>query len=356
MVRDVPSGGAFVKGSTSVLGSLWVAVPWFFVISGYCITATIDSTRRKPHAPWAYFRKRFRRIFPPYWVVLCATLVACGIASRFDLTWLFANQDRVYLDPSGFSAWQWVGNVSLTETWRPFRPDSSAQLLVGQAWSLCYEEQFYVVSGLVLFLAPRRLLLGFAVVTAFTLMMMGLRAARVVPPLTGWFFDGRWLLFLVGVLLYFSLNRASPAFRRATGLVLAVGSIVVLLPISRMVLKGLAPELSASAGFGALLLALNPWDERISEMRLLRPLFWSGEMCYSIYLVHILVTSPVSQGFDRLGVRGFWPTVLVTVPVSAFLSLALARLFYVGVERHFLNSGACGTRVDVEAVSVWGRA
>jgi peptidoglycan/LPS O-acetylase OafA/YrhL len=249
----------------------------------------------------------------------------------------------------------WVGNVSLTETWRPFRPDSSGQLLVGQAWSLCYEEQFYVVSGLVLFLAPRRLFLGFSVVTAFTLMMMGLRAARVVPPLTGWFFDGRWLLFLVGVLLYFSLNRANPAFRRATGLVLVVGSIVVLLPISRMVLKGLAPELSASAGFGALLLALHRWDDRMSRMRIFRPIFRAGEMCYSIYLVHILVTSPVSQAFNRLGVRGFWPTVLLTVPVATFLSLVLARLFYVGVERHFLNAGACGTRADVEAAPCWGR-
>src|SRR5215471_1642650 len=45
----------------------WAGVPLFFVISGYCITATIDSHRRKDGSVGTYFWKRFRRIFPPYW-------------------------------------------------------------------------------------------------------------------------------------------------------------------------------------------------------------------------------------------------------------------------------------------------
>ena len=49
---------------------MWVGVPMFFVISGYCIAATADSSRRKSHPTANYFKRRLKRIFPPYWVVL----------------------------------------------------------------------------------------------------------------------------------------------------------------------------------------------------------------------------------------------------------------------------------------------
>src|SRR5436190_10524374 len=39
---------------------LYLGVPLFFVISGYCISATVDSTRRKRQGPGQYFVRRFR--------------------------------------------------------------------------------------------------------------------------------------------------------------------------------------------------------------------------------------------------------------------------------------------------------
>ena len=47
---------------------MWVGVPLFFVISGYCIAATADSSRRKGHGLRTFAARRFRRIYPPYWV------------------------------------------------------------------------------------------------------------------------------------------------------------------------------------------------------------------------------------------------------------------------------------------------
>src|SRR5216683_2392133 len=40
-------------------------VPIFFVISGYCIAATVDSSRRKANPVRKFFVRRFRRIYPP---------------------------------------------------------------------------------------------------------------------------------------------------------------------------------------------------------------------------------------------------------------------------------------------------
>src|SRR5688500_7182586 len=54
---------------------MWLGVPIFFVISGYCIAATADSQRRRRGRPaMEYFLRRFRRIFPPYWAVLLGTV------------------------------------------------------------------------------------------------------------------------------------------------------------------------------------------------------------------------------------------------------------------------------------------
>src|ERR1700757_449030 len=46
---------------------MWLGVPLFFVISGYCISSTCDSIRRKRHSARTYFWRRYRRIFPPFW-------------------------------------------------------------------------------------------------------------------------------------------------------------------------------------------------------------------------------------------------------------------------------------------------
>src|SRR5437899_1665457 len=60
---------------------LWIGVPMFFVISGYCISATADATRRNVrHPAWNYFYRRFRRIYPPYWCFLLLALIATTLA------------------------------------------------------------------------------------------------------------------------------------------------------------------------------------------------------------------------------------------------------------------------------------
>lgn len=333
-----PSGDPVASALAAALGFGWLAVPWFFVISGYCITATVDSSRQKSRAPLDYFKRRFRRIFPPYWVVLGVTLAAVWAAAGAGFPWLLANQDGVPVKPSGFTRWQWVGNVSLTETWRPYVVGEQGGLLVGQAWSLCYEEQFYAVAGLILFAMPARIFTGFALVTAFSGVLMVLRALRWVPSQDGWFFDGNWLLFATGVAVYYAVNHGTKPQRVVLALALGAGAVVTALPPCQAVMKALAPAVLAGFSFGLVLLLLHPHDERMARWGPLRPLFFCGEMCYSVYLVHILVAFPAANAFAAAGLGGFWPTVTLTVPLATALSVGLARLFHLGVERHFLNN------------------
>ena len=51
----------------------------FFVISGYCITAAVERSRQLGHSAGTYFWRRFRRIYPPLWMVIaCESIESAG--------------------------------------------------------------------------------------------------------------------------------------------------------------------------------------------------------------------------------------------------------------------------------------
>ncbi len=87
-----------------------------------------------------------------------------------------------------------------------------------------------------------------------------------------------------------------------------------------------------------LLATLYRYDVQMSGWRILRPFSFCGKICYSLYLIHPLVTTGIGHAFYQRGLRGNWETLLVTLPVSVTLSLAMSAAFFFLVERHFLNS------------------
>ena len=329
-----------------LLSRLGVGVTIFFVISGYCISATADSNRRSGAGCGQYFVRRIRRIFPPYWVLLAVCLASVCAAAALGGLSIFTDGSCRIPAPGSLSLPQWLGNLTLTEAWRyHLSDDANARLLLfGPAWSLCYEEQFYLVCGLLLFLAPRRFFGGIALVTLFTVAVAGLSFPKTSASLQYFFFDGRWLLFALGVLVYYIVNYAEG--RRRNALVVAMALCVVATAALRY---GLLPRMGddeqrqrmfeylVAAGFAFSLLLLHRWDGRITASRLLAPLHFCGKICYSLYLIHWPVTILITHGLHSAGVRGVWPTFLVVVPLATSASVVAGWLFYRFVERHFIN-------------------
>jgi peptidoglycan/LPS O-acetylase OafA/YrhL len=62
--------------------------------------------------------------------------------------------------PWWYSGWQWLGNLTLTESWRWHAIGDQRAHFPAQAWTLCYEEQFYAVVGLLLAISRRRFFSG----------------------------------------------------------------------------------------------------------------------------------------------------------------------------------------------------
>jgi peptidoglycan/LPS O-acetylase OafA/YrhL len=313
----------------------WVGVPFFFVISGYAISATVDASRRGRGGPTGYLRRRIRRIYPPYWAMIALQVGIVLLVDVVLLPGLLSSSIAPIERPWDFEPAQWLGNLTLTESWRfQLMPDPPRDYLLGQAWTLCYEEQFYLVAGAALILAPRRYFLGTALVTVAVLAIVTL-APILHLRVDGFFFDGYWLAFAAGVLIYRQVNYGD----RRTGWIawglLAAGLAYALF----IVPKGgdLDRDLAAAALFAMILYGLHRFDARLATWPTLRPLKLAGTICYSLYLSHAVVVRSISQAMFDAGWRDTTSTVLLVLPVCLAAAIGFGWVFHRVVERRFLN-------------------
>ncbi|HYV36209.1 MAG TPA: acyltransferase, partial [Gemmataceae bacterium] len=334
--------GLLVTAIHGIHKLLFTGVAFFFVISGYCIAASADSARRHNHGAALFFWRRFRRIYPPYWIFLLLLVALFYVSTLFGFDSLVTQGECRIPDPGVLTLPQWLGNLTLTETWRPYVIGSWSpkKFLFGPAWTLCFEEQFYALCGLLLLLAPRHLFRGAIVITVFTLAMLPFTFLSAEPRFSGFFFDGHWLNFAAGIwVFYFVTQTQKPWVWRQCLIPLGglAGAIVLrygMLPaVSGVEQKTVAFELIFGACMALVLALLHRWDARLAAVRLIQPLALCGQLCYSLYLLHWPVTILVSHSFYEWGIRGLVPTLLVTVPVATGLSIGAAWVFHVLVER-----------------------
>lgn len=327
-----------------VMSKLGSSVPIFFVISGYCIAATSDSSRRKPRAPLRFFVRRFRRIFPPYWIFVLITLALVVSLTALGRGDLVSSDYGLIPHPARLSWSQWVGNLTLTETWRPNLFGDAELKIIGPAWTLCYEEQFYAVCALLLLVSPRHFFSGVAAVTLLTLTLVPWSLSPEGQVVRGFFFDGRWLMFAEGVAVYYLLNYSRTRWFGVAFFAVLLVILVALrmwpLVAANELYRNRVWELIASTAFTIVALLLRPWDERFVQSRLSRPLAVCGRMCYSLYLVHWPITVVIASYFHGAGVRGLWPTLMFVAPLGIVASIVSAWLFHRAVETRFLNSPA----------------
>jgi peptidoglycan/LPS O-acetylase OafA/YrhL len=304
----------------------------FFVISGYCIAATADRSRRGSGGITSYATRRFWRIYPPYWAVVLLCILLVTAFDLFLLPGLLSAAPRPQLRPWWFSWSQWLGNLSLTETWRSYLFGSQRAHFVGQSWTLCYEEQFYLVVGVILVCMARRLFLAAVLVTVLSVAAQVL-AAVLECDVTGFFFDGSWLMFAAGILVYYHVNYA-----RRTGQSLAVAALAVAILVALVGPIALPAGSIAAFAFALLIIALRRFDGAIADCRLLRPLAWCGTICYSLYLVHALFVRLLQKALYAAGVTSSTGTLWITLPLCIGVSLLAAWAFYALVERRCLPS------------------
>ncbi|WP_435015390.1 acyltransferase family protein [Tundrisphaera sp. TA3] len=307
----------------------------FFVMSGFCIASSLDSARRRGDSPLRFLYRRFWRIFPTYWAALFVFVAFVAGADAVGLGMLHNNGVSLELSPPGaITGSQWLGNLTLTETWRPHvLGEKVSHVYTRVAWSLCYQEQFYLACMLLLWLVPGRLAKGLA---ALTVLFLGFRF--VVSDL-GWVdaWSGTllyyWDVFAIGLAVHWRLlgsEGCSSGARRSAEVGLAAGAIATWACWQSA--AGVMPYL-----FGLALILLHRWDDRASALAWLRPIRAIGKRSYSIYLIHLPVTNIGNGLLVHAGITPAWARALVILPVVFAASLAAGWAFHAIVERHFLG-------------------
>ena len=329
-----------------LVARLWIGVPIFFVISGYCITASVIRTRDTGGTLGDYFKRRVRRIFPPYWTAMLLVAVLSGISVMVIGTSVLAHMRDGFdaIDASSLTSWRWLGTVTLTEGWRGhLLPFGGHGWYLGHAWTLGYEEQFYAVAGLILLVAPRR---WFAVAGAVTLAVVATAALVPHDIIGGFWFNGRWITFACGIGVYYYLHETETPWRHLVPLGM-LAALAWAITRSEFGANGMVTETAVGAATALALIPLYRYDTAWADLAALRPLQWCGIRCYSLYLLHWPIAKAVWWGLTTEGIDGWPRTPLVAVPITLAVSVAATALFFRFVEKPCLSPASRRAAADV---------
>ncbi len=349
--RVLTTGGSVWEWGLMVCTQGKIGVPIFFVISGYCIAASTEAVRKGSHGPGVFFLRRFRRIYPPYWILLLATVVSVAVLPDAFLPGQTPGQPDLLPRPASLTPMHWVGATTLTEEWRPLLGGPPKCHFLNHAWTLCYEEQFYAVVGVILLVARKHFYPVVAAVTALIYLnitdlnaLLGFRIGvdlnryQLVAP--GTFLAGLWLAFAAGVGVYFWVTQGHRGINRMIAILLIGGTFWAAQPLQGLLQYDttLSKCLTVAFPFALLLAVLHRYDNVISTARALAPIRFCGRMCYSLYLVHAPLCVLLTWSLYQYGLTSAAQTLLITLPLCLAASLAFGYAFHRLVERHFINS------------------
>ena len=132
-----------------------LGAPMFFVISGYCITASARKSIKSDESVWEFLFRRYRRIFPTYWfailVIVCIPFVIEGLSSLKTGQYATPSAGHLNYGFLEYGYWDWVRVATLTQVFAvvPDGTDLQYKFTTVNAcfWTLALEVQFYVATG-----------------------------------------------------------------------------------------------------------------------------------------------------------------------------------------------------------------
>lgn len=348
----------------------WTGVDLFFVLSGFLITGILYDSRNDAHRVRNFYVRRTLRIFPLYYGVMLALLLAEPFVKwQWDWHWLIwpaylGNYARFIHPYSTGDAMQMLADF------QPWGALSSRPLLyLGHFWSLCVEEQFYLLwPWLVFCIKSRRKLLWICGLTLPVCLVLRLYGESHLP---NWMLENEILyratpfrldaLFIGGLIALTLRGAMARPLLRFARIAFPVALALALLwtlatPNARLWHHPYGyPSWKFTWGLSAvdvlsallLLVALQP-GALLYKTLSLRPLRWIGRISYGAYVLHDiphgLYASAAEFSVRHLEAgRGMnehalqLPIMLATAIVGLAMTLFGAWLSYRFFESPFLN-------------------
>ncbi len=305
----------------------WAGVDLFFVLSGYLITGILLDTEGSKHYYRGFIARRALRIFPLYY--LC--LLVFSVATRI-------------MNPSAWSnlhSWGGVGWLAIyLGNIRTAVVGQLPPFVFGPLWSLQVEEQFYflypVLVATLAMRTLRRVLWGCVIAAPMLRCLLtfmgsaGVEACYVLMPC-------RMDSLALGGLVAISMRTPSGSFGPRLTRSVAVAGLVAMLAMFAVALRAADSNTQSlpfmrSVGYtiidlscAAVLAYLVHFPGTALSVALRwRPLVYTGQISYGLYLLH-LPASWVARRF--FGVQGHSMASVPITFIAAFLAASLSWKF-----------------------------
>lgn len=290
-----------------------LAVDVFIVLSGFVIAGLIDR-RSEPFAP--YITRRVFRLAPLYLVVLLISAALLPVqqfawetlpdtarnAGRIELVRLALDNLPAHLAVHLPLAQGIVPNRVLPQ---------AAFTILGQAWSISLEMQFYLIAPLVMWALRRWDRLALLLTICVVLFALG-------PQFGSAFIGNKLFLFAVGIFAAKATGQGGnlrwlAAATLAAGCAVWQGGVWIILPLAMIVIVLIA----ALSDRGPL----RPLAQLLGS----RALVHQGEISYSTYLIHMIPLYGTAAACAALGIDGWGKAMAITLAtVGGTYLIALA--------------------------------
>ena len=319
----------------------------FSVLSGFCLALPVARTGKIRGGTAAFFKRRFRRILPPYYVALFLSVGLDMLAAHWShhSTWLIP-PPWIHLPIFNVSRALLISSLLLVDIFPQYGQVN------GPMWSVACEFKIYFLFPTVLWVLTRY---------GRSLALAG--AAALAYALMGLWWSSGWphnhsscpwyvLLFVTGVCAAESVfgHTRRPLSRNVWMSLLVLPLMAFFAVILRFDVKLhreqmpfypiLDPLLGVSTAAALALLSGRVAGVTLRPaVRLLswRPLVFLGTFSYSIYLIYMPLQAVLHAVFEHIPVlKDHVGLMLMTLGTA--LILGAAYLFFLAFERPFLNA------------------
>jgi exopolysaccharide production protein ExoZ len=288
---------------------LWF--PWgfgvdiFFVLSGFVMILTSSKLGGGPADASEFFKRRFERVTPLYWIftgVMLLAMAASGMRSEIAASHVLAS--LLYMPIPG--------------------PTGAINPILSVGWTINYEMFFYAVFSLTLLLPIRRSR-NVLFITLATLVVIG----AIVPSLPQpWLYWTRPILleFLVGCALGVAYIKG-----KRLSLTLSVGLICVAFAL---LFAASAQEIAEGQAYrwwclgipASLIVAALAFSRQLKDQGIVRVLHLLGDASYALYLVHPFVIAGSAIIWRKLNIPSIAAFVLFALLASVIGSWIVHRV------------------------------
>ena len=283
-----------------------LGVPLFFVISGYVITASAESTIKKKGSSNQFLKRRFIRIYPAFWLSILVVITCPFLIEAISA--LKSGQFQLPTpEPSYFelTAINWLQMITLTKAFTPqtiniYENFENVNVVY---WTLAIEFQFYLCVYFSLLFRNyfRRIL---ALITILSLIIIPLKLN-----ITHGLFLPYWPMFALGIIMYYiikagyTLEKIAPKKNLIIStLATSALSIAVTILAYHKTLDTYLISLFANQYIGFALISFillwiaTPLDQIFENAKengnyisklIIKPVNFLGTISYSTYLIHI---------------------------------------------------------------------